>query len=301
MISFKSFLIERSLEDIESKNPNLPKDVLKQIYDNLGEKYSRYVVPFTRLYMRSPYEISSTLELVNTITKNNITVDVNSMKSFDMLTSMVQEKLDSKGIDKSSILKAHNPYDNNLTPDKTVSIPLKGDSNLFPLVWKQGDWRIYNPTSLEGTSKYTPMKYIGWCTAGSVHCSQYINNGKLYVFIKGDEFRGQLFKADDSQRTEFMKPSTNPRPDGPAQQEAIDIDEFQAENPELKKFFKSIGITKAQVITFKGRRFPYTVEYDGDEPILVFETLDLSDMGLTSLMELPWNQPDFQLPVMDED
>lgn len=69
-----------------------------------------------------------------------------------------------------------------------------------------------------------------------------------------------------------------------------------ASEPGLADFFKTVlKFKRPSAIPFKNRSFKFTVETDPEtgEEILVFDSLDLSDMGLTSLMELPWNQPDF--------
>ena len=67
-------------------------------------------------------------------------------------------------------------------------------------------------------------------------------------------------------------------------EEFIDIDEFRNENLEMKAFFKDIvQLPTFMGVKFMGRTFKYAIRPENG--VVVFESINLSDLNLTSLTQ----------------
>jgi hypothetical protein len=284
---FLKLLEAIDIDYVASKNPNIDTDLLYDIFGKVGKENIKYVVPFARIFNRNAYDLDLIPELMNRIVALKKKPDVNAFKTIQDLEQEVSSLEQSVGVTRDKGLSVYNPYDQTGRPveSRTVSWPPKG-TNDFKLVFESGDWKVFSPQSLDATSTYTPMKYFGWCTAGSIHYPSY-KNGDLYIFVKGSEARGQFYISSNKETTEFTKPSKNPNvnADTPAVQEPINVDKFIESNPVFEKFFDGIGYVKKERFEFDGRTFNYTVD---DEGYFVFDTINISDMRLNSLKELPW-------------
>lgn len=299
MQNYKVWLLEKSLETIiKNYGDKVDEKFITKLYKALDEihvKATNYVEPLLNMKRKDEnFNFNDVVDSIDKMMKNTIKVDLGKFKTSKELKTFIDEAVAAKGVNKADIIKAYNPYDSN-DPEhnKIVEIPKEGTS-IFPLQFKAGNWRVYEPKSLKATTEFTPMKYLGWCTAGSQHyCHSYsTENGRLFVFLNGNKFYGQLF-VNKNGNTEFMKPAKNPTASGPAAQEPLDLDEFYQKHSELQEFLKSVGYKEYQGFKFNGRKFDYTTETEDGKEILVFKSIDVSDMGLTSLMDLPWNKPPY--------
>lgn len=291
MKRFKIFLLERDINDIKAKTKDVPPEIIDLLFSKIGD--SKYLVPFARMYKKQPFDLD---ELSDIIIKLDIyKLDLGQYKAISAVKAAIDALIHSKGGDKSKQFEAYNPYDiNDPEHNRKIKIPVNGVAD-FPLVWKVKNWKIYSPKSLKACQEYSPMKYIGWCTAGSNHYPSYAS-GDLYIFILGNEFMGQFYNSP--QRTEFTKPSKEPKINGPAPQEPINLEEFMSTYPELTKFFRNeLKILPKAQINFRGRTFSYTVNEDGD---IVVETIDISDLQLTTLVDLPWNKEEYLIELRDK-
>lgn len=285
---FVKLLEALDIDYVASKNPNIDTELLYDIFGKLGKENIRYVVPFARIFNRNAYDLDLLPELMDRISALKKKPDVNSFQTIQELDQTVSELETSVGVTRDKGLVVYNPYDETGRPveERSISWPPKGTSD-FPLVLQSGDWKVFSPKSLDSCSTHTPMKYFGWCTAGSQHYPSY-KNGDLFIFVKGSEVRGQFYISKNKETTEFTKPSKRPnlQPGVPAIQEPINVDKFIESNPQLEKFFfDTIGYVKKERFEFGGRTFNYIVD---DEGYFVFDNLNLSDLRLTSLRELPW-------------
>ncbi len=142
-----------------------------------------------------------------------------------------------------------------------------------PIIHETSNWKIRELNTEHGSQYFGADR--GWCTANRENCyfERYKESGNLYVFYQKPKEKpyAQLFIDASSKESEFMFPYN----------EAADIDEFIKETRELKSWFKKIGLEEFNGMKFRGRKLKYEVE----DNVIVFESLSLEDLNLSSLEE----------------
>ena len=284
--TFTEFLIEATtIEEViakaEKANEKFPENILRMIYEIVGDKHIKLVLPLARLYKKANYDINELPALLDKFEKNK--VDIGKFKSFTDLKSSITN-ISTTDSSSNYILETDDPRN-------TVKVP-KSDPD-FPLFDSMGKWKIFEVKSWKAATMYTPRynkkpdgSYynnssdynLGWCTgdpSNPDYIKPYLANGKLYVLAENNKISYQLFKENGKQRTELEG----------IKKEALNIEEFKDANEELQPFFEKIGFKKVQAFHYHGRRIPYEVLENGD---IYIETVDISDLGLTTLTDLPW-------------
>lgn len=274
--TFTNFLIESSLENVLSKTKDVPEEIVTNIYDKIGDAYFKYVAPLSRLYKKNPFDID---ELKSSLLKAIIKkrVDINRVSSFDELKSSVEDAIINETEDKVETA-LHGVY----------SIIPRNDPE-FPIVFEKNGWRIYQLKSRRAALEYTPYKTnetmnLGWCTAmedTNFHYTNYMDvSHGIFVFARNNKFRLQyapLKTPMNGEEYELKKVHNH----------KITIEEVLETAPVLKPFFEKFGYKPFEGFIFNGNRIPKQYDEDG---VLVLNKVDISGIGLTTLLDLPWVQ-----------
>jgi hypothetical protein len=165
-----------------------------------------------------------------------------------------------------------------------------------PVVFKSDKFNIRQINSREAAVYFGCDRDSGWCTArhdGSYYESTYSKkHGQLWIIAYGapdaenpdpKKLHSQLFIDNNNDRTEWKWSTAYARANGidgtePPVDKANDGLDEETHGWVAKVMKKALG----QVYEFQGRTSKYKIDPDGT---VVFSSVDLSDMGLTSLKE----------------